>query len=630
MAESPKLGTARSAGEHYLVAVSGSRNSEYLIRWAAAAVRRGGGIWTALHVRSAEAEGDQTNLDRNLDLARKLGADVISIPAEDVAAALVRYARIKQATALVIGKADSLSAAFRERKSVMERILRESGDLNIVLLRGDSPDLPRKRPDAFPFASMPLRDYLLVFGIMTAVTVFGFLVHWFIGYRSIAIFYLLGIISVALVAGRGAVFLGAALSALGWNFVFVPPIFGFAFRNWEDAILFSSFFLSALVVGFLTSRLKRNEAVLSVREERMAMLYGFSRLLSRTRGTEEIAAVSASYLSYSLGAKVSVLLRGRNGRLEVDEGQAERADEAVAERCLSVNGQETDADGRWYFPLTSPDHPLGVLVVEGIDKGEPPGEVRELFATLSGNIGLAVEREAHKSAVESERLSRTLLNHVSHELRTPLTTIKGSVSALLETQAPAAASEETAFRVALLTETLAAADKLNDVVENLLAISRLEAGALRPHPEPTDLVELFGAARDSLREELGDRQVLIDPSCADVDLFADPALMVQVIRNLLRNFAAYTPVGATLRVSAGTDGAFRTLRLADDGPGIPLHELPHLFETFSRGSNGARRPGCGLGLSICRGIVEAHGGTISAESGPGGGFAVTLRVPIKE
>jgi len=629
MAESPKFGTARSAGEHYLVAVSGSRNSEYLIRWAAAAVRRGGGIWTALHVRSAEAEGDQTNLDRNLDLARKLGADVISIPAEDVAAALIRYARIKQATALVIGKTDSPSAAFRERKSVMERILRESGDLNIVLLRGDSPDLPRKRREAVLFASMPLRDYLLVFSIMAAVTVFGFLVHWFIGYRSIAIFYLLAIISVALVAGRGAVFLGAALSALGWNFVFIPPTFGFAFRNWEDAILFSSFFLSALFVGFLTSRLKRNEAVLSIREERMAMLYGFSRLLSRTRGTEEIAAVSASYLSYSLGAKVSVLLRGWNGRLEVDEGEARRADEVVAERCLLVNGQETDADGRWYFPLTSPDHPLGVLVVEGVDKGEPPGEVRELFATLSGNIGLAVEREAHKSAAESERLSRTLLNHVSHELRTPLTTIKGSVSALLETQTPAA-TEEVAFRVALLTETLAAADKLNDVVENLLAISRLEAGALRPHPEATELMELFGAARDSLRDELGDRQVLIDPSCADVDLFVDPALMVQVIRNLLRNFAAYTPVGATLRVSAGTEGAFRTLLLADDGPGVPLHEVPRLFETFSRGSNGARRPGCGLGLSICRGIVEAHGGTISAESGTDGGFAVTIRVQIKE
>jgi two-component system sensor histidine kinase KdpD len=630
MAESLKFGTARSAGEHYLVAVSGSRNSEYLIRWAAAAVRRGGGVWTAMHVRSADGEGEQTSLEANLDLARRLGADVISIPAEDVASALVRYARIKRATALVIGKTDSLSAAFRERKSVMERILRESGDLNIVLLRGDSPDLPRKRREAVPFASMPLRDYLLVFGIMGAVTVFGFVVHWFIGYRSIAVFYLLGIISVALVAGRGAVFLGAALSALGWNFVFVPPTFGFAFRNWEDAILFSSFFLSALFVGFLTSRLKRNEAVLSVREERMAMLYGFSRLLSRTRGTEEIAAVSASYLSYSLGAKVSVLLRGRNGRLEVDEGQAGRVDEAVAERCLSVNGQETDADGRWYFPLTSPDHPLGVLVVEGIDKGEPPGEVRELFATISGNIGLAVEREAHKSAAESERLSRTLLNHVSHELRTPLTTIKGSVSALLETQAPSAATEESAFRVALLTETLAAADKLNDVVENLLAISRLETGALRPHPEATDLMELFGAARDSLREELGDRQVLIDPSCADVDLFADPALMVQVIRNLLRNFAAYTPVGATLRVSAGTDGEFRTLLLADDGPGVPLHELPRLFETFSRGSNGARMPGCGLGLSICRGIVEAHGGTISAQSGTDGGFAVTIRVPIKE
>lgn len=630
MAESPKFGSARSAGEHYLVAVSGSRNSEYLIRWVAAAVKRGGGVWSAVHVRSEESDGERSIVDRNLELARKLGADVISIPAEDIPAALLRYARIKRATALVIGKNDGFSAAFRER-SVMERILRDSGDLNVVLLRGEAPDLPRRGRDSILRVSVPLRDGILVFGIMAAVTAFGFLAHWFIGYRSIAVFYLLGIISVALVAGRGAVFLGAALSAVGWNFVFVPPRLKFSFRNPEDAILFASFFLSALAVGFLTSRLKRNEKDLSVREERMAMLYGFSRLLSRTRGTQEIGAVSASYLSYSLGAKVSVFLKGANGRLEADEASTGRVDEVIAERCLRANAQETDSVGRWYFPLTAPDQPLGVLVVEGLDKGDPPGEARELFATLSGNIGLAVEREAHKSAAESERLSRTLLNHVSHELRTPLTTIKGSVSALLETRTAAAAgTEETAFRVALLSETLTAADKLNGVVENLLAISRLEAGALRPHPEATDLMELFGAARDSLRDELEDRRVLIDPSCADVDLFVDPALMVQVFRNILRNFSAYTPGNATLRVSSGADGAFRTLRLDDDGPGLPLHELSRLFEPFSRGSNGARRSGCGLGLSICKGIVEAHGGAIAVESGRDGGFAVILRVPIEE
>lgn len=624
------FGGPRSAVEHYLVAVSGSRNSEYLLRWTAAAVRRSGATWTVVHVRSWESEEAPGVLDANLDLARKLGAEVFSIPAEDIAVALVRYARIKKATALVIGKSEEAPSSFRERKSVMERILRDSGDLNVILLRGEAPSLRRRRRFPFFHFTTPLRDFVVVLGIVGVVTLLGFLVHWVVGYQSITVFYLLGIISGALVAGRSAVYFGAALSALCWNFAFVPPRLKFSFHNLEDTLLFASFFVSALVVGFLTTRLKRNEAALSVREERMAMLYGFSRLLSRTRGAEEIASVAAAYLSDYLGAEVSVLLKGRKGGLEIGDGVSGQVDEAIAMACLEENEFVSDGSGRWYFPLTGPERPLGVLCFEGLSDRDPRGEGKELFSTLSGNIALAIERETHRTAVESERLSRTLLNHVSHELRTPLTTIKGSVSALLESSPEApSGGEEAEFRSELLSQTLVAADKLNDLVENLLAMSRLESGVLSTHPEDTDVTELIGAARESLRDELEGRVVTIDPTCAGVEFFVDPALMVQVFRNVLRNFIAYTPVGSSLRVSASSDDRKCEVRLADDGPGIAPHEFPSIFETFSRGANGARHPGCGLGLSICKGIIEAHGGSIRAEPSDGGGFTVVFCLPAR-
>ncbi|MFA6508521.1 MAG: universal stress protein, partial [Treponemataceae bacterium] len=209
-------------GGHYLVAVSGSGNSEYLIRWTSAAAKRLNATWTALHVRSAASEADPLALEKNLELARSLGAEVLSIPDEDIAVSLIRYARIKKATSLVIGKAGDGAASFLTKRSVMENILRESGDIDLIVLRGKSP-VPSRTRSLF-FARLPsvFRGLPIALTAVSGVTTFGLLALPTLGYRSVSILYLLAVISLPFACSRASVFFGAALSVLAWDYLFIP------------------------------------------------------------------------------------------------------------------------------------------------------------------------------------------------------------------------------------------------------------------------------------------------------------------------------------------------------------------------------------------------------------------------
>ncbi|MFA6508777.1 MAG: ATP-binding protein, partial [Treponemataceae bacterium] len=406
----------------------------------------------------------------------------------------------------------------------------------------------------------------------------------------------------------------------------------------EDVLMFFAFFLAAFVGGFLTSRLKEKEAALSLREERMALLYGFTRALSRVRGVEEVASLCSTYVSEHLNMEIKAYLRKANGHLDLSRALGEEKEsysvpnEKVARKCFAENLTIEDVDDRLYMPLGSPDSVFGVLIIAAKGRKTLKGETREVLATLAGNMALALERELlaaenaeHKMATESARLTKVLLNHVSHELRTPLTTIKGSVSGLLDV----GSADDPDLRRELLSETLIAADKLNALVEDLLSMSRLETGTLRPRLEKTYVAELLGVTQESLKPELLGRIIAIDPSCSDAEFEIDPVMMVQVFRNIVRNFIAYTPSDAILRIDAEVGENETVVRFADNGPGVPERELPALFDTFFRGSNSNKKQGCGLGLSICRGIVEAHGGKIRAFATAGGGLTIETVLPLR-
>ncbi len=624
-------------GGHFIAAVTGSGNSEYLIRWTEATSRRLGAAWTALHVRVPGQDEDASSLERNLSLARNLGAEVSTVADGDVPGCLVRYARRKGATALIIGKAGDEKDPFRGPRSLMEEILRESGDLDVIILRGKTPVPPGKRPSPPGPGRVSVRELFYAAGALAAVTSLGLLGQPVLGYRSVSILYLLAIIILPFFCGRLAVFAGAAASALLWNFLFIPPRMTFSIGSLEDVLMFTAFFLAAFVGGFLTTRLKEKESTLSLQERRMAFLYGFTRAVSGVRGAEDVARFAEDYLERHLRLRASIRLGidGRDLRAAVEHEGAEaapgfRAD--LAERSFRTGECVADGEDRLYLPLGSQGSMLGVLFVTGNGEREIHGELRELLAALAGNLVLALEREAlsaenerNKMASETARLSRILLHHVSHELRTPLTTIKGSVSGLLEGDT----AEDPRLRRELLSETMIAANRLNMVVEDLLVMSRLESGRLSPHPELVYVGELLGAARQTLGVELGERTIVLEEASRDSEIEADPVLMVQVFRNILRNFAAYTKPGARLTVETESDTDSAAVRFSDNGPGVPDREMGHLFDTFFRGSRSSARPGTGLGLSICRGIVEVQGGTVQAARSVEGGLSITMRLPMR-
>jgi two-component system sensor histidine kinase KdpD len=282
-----------------------------------------------------------------------------------------------------------------------------------------------------------------------------------------------------------------------------------------------------------------------------------------------------------------------------------------------------------YIPLLTPDAAVGVM---GIALGEGKAWLQDhedslqmLGRTLSLSIErelLAMENRKNLMAQESERLGRVLLNTVSHELRTPLTTIKGSITALMD---PAAGSDAET-RGLLLAETLTAADRLNAIVENLLSMSRLESGMLRLKKSPTDVFDLVSVVADALRRQSKDHplSLVVDEEVPPV--LMDFILMVQVLTNILTNAARHTPPRTPIQLAVERTGNGVTFTIADEGPGVAPDELPHLFETFFRGKKAATG-GVGLGLSICKGIVEAHGGRIAAFINRKGGLSISIVLP---
>lgn len=638
-----KNGRSQDRGGHYLVAVTGSVNSEYLLRWTDATARRLGAEWTALHISDPEGDDDQAGISRNMALARELGAETVSISDRDVAAAVVRYARAHKATSLVVGKTGDDALGLPGDSGIASAILESSGDLDVVLLRGKAPVKFRGRGLGLHYRRDRFRGIGYAALGLSAVTALGLLGQPVLGYRSISILYLLTVIILPFACSRAVVVASAAAGTLLWNFLFIPPKLTFSIASIEDVLMYAAFFIAAIVGGYMTSRLKEKESALSLRERRMAFLYGYSRAVSRVRGLDGIAGFTESYLGHNLGLTSRVWLnQGGAGTDRAIAGsandenpdRAEGFDAGLAEACVRSGRSLGDGEDRLYLPLESQDAVIGALYVAGGGGKTIKGESRELLQTLAGNLALAVERESlsaenerNKMAAESARLSKILLDHVSHELRTPLTTIKGSVSGLLE----GTMADDPGLRSTLLGDAMAAADRLDALVEDLLDMSRLEAGKLKPKPELIYVGELAGAAISSLGADLGSdlggRKVELDASAKDFEIEADPALMVQVFKNILRNFGAYTTPGANMIIGAEALSDATVVRFEDDGPGVPQKELPRLFETFFRGSGGEAAKGCGLGLAICKGIVEVHGGSIKATRGRERGLVISISLP---
>ncbi|HTH48705.1 MAG TPA: sensor histidine kinase KdpD [Candidatus Limnocylindria bacterium] len=638
-------------GDRLMVAVSASPLSAQLIRWTRRTADSLHAEWLGVHVESARhAVGTApAQLTKNLALARELGAEVVTTADEDFARGLLRVARQHNVTQIVVGKPGGNRLAQLLGMRRLNRLLRESGSVDIHVVRADPAGTDRGVPATVASPRSFERDvdrsgaeqYGTAIGVIAAVSFANAFLAPLLGYRAVALTYLFGVVGLAMILGRGPILLAAALSALVWNFFFLPPRYTFYITNVEDGLMFGLYFVVAAVLGQLVARVRAQELANRRREERATALYLLTRDLADAATVHDVVRAVVKQVGEIFHTRVALLPTDAQGRLEATPHPASTLNLSEKEHGVAAWAHEhAQAAGRFtdnlplaealHLPLRAGERAAGVLSVQ-LDVLTPPTlDQRDLLEAFARQTALVLDRQRLRDAehssrliAESERLGKTLLNSISHELRTPLAAITSATSGLRE------AGPLTPVQVALAGEIGEASDRLNRLVRNLLDVARLEAGHLRPHLDWCDPADLCQVALKNVRAQLAGRTVTVNAPAGLPLLKADFVLLDQAIGNLLANVAAHTPAGTPVELTARQADGELLIEVADHGPGLGAEDLSRVFEKFYRAGS-ARAGGTGLGLSIVKGFVEANGGTVEAANRPGGGAIFTIRLPVTD
>jgi len=638
------IGKVWPTAERILVCVSPGPESARLIRAAKRMADRLGAPWIAAYVETpAQLRLPAEVRDRviqTLRLAEQLGAETATLPGQKMSEALLAFARARNVTKIVVGKPRRPLWRRIVLGSIVDALVRGSGDIDIDVISGEREDVP----SIAPVLRRSLPTDWLPYGWATAIVAVASGIAWltlpFFELANLVMVYLLGIVVVATRYGRGPSFMASVLSVAALDFFFVPPVFTFAVSDARYVFTFLVMLLVGIVISGLATRIRAQAVAASQREERTAALYAMSRELASTRGVDPLLTIAAQHISEVFRSQVVVLLPDASTSLAPWSGAQFTLDanELGVARWVHEHHQPAGLGtatlpgaSALYLPLQAPRGPVGVLGVRPADRHalDAPDQLHQL-ETFANQTALAIERaqladEAQHAEVriETERLRNSLLSSVSHDLRTPLATITGAASTILEN----GARLDAQTRQDLLESVREEADRLNRLVQNLLEMTRLESGALQLRREWHPLEEVIGAALSRLGNQLADRRVdtNVPPDLPLVPI--DDVLIEQVLINLLDNAIKYTPRSSPIRIIATATDVAVTVEVADRGPGVPRGEEDKVFEKFYRGKPAEGR-GAGLGLAICQAIVKAHGGHIWAQNLPEGGVAFLFTLPL--
>lgn len=631
-----------AAGERLAVCVSPSPLSQKLIRTTCRLARELNAEWYAIYVETPRHTtfntSTQAQIRFNLKLAEELGAHVVTITSDRVSDALVNYARSHNITQIVVGK--PLQSRWLEllRGSVVDELVRKSGSIDVyVISSSDHKDTPVKFELFRPHFSWV--HYLWATIVVSLTTLVGLGLYAFISPTNLVMLYLLAVVIAAVRFGRGSAMVAAMLSVVAFDVFFVPPRFTFAVSDAEYLITFVGLFMVGGVIANLAARLHEHAQAVQRQEADTSALYGLSRDISATVELEAILQAALQHINLSFGCEVGIFMpQDAQLRLvKVTQGFPNDSNEMAvalwAFSHLQKAGCGTDtlpAAQVQYLPLKTAQNPVGVLGVYFLGGTPPPLERVYLLEAFANQTALGIEAvnlaESAKQAEllrETEKLQSALLNSISHDLRTPLVTITGALSSLHDQFD----LYDEATRIELLEGAWEEAERLNRLVSNLLEMTRLEAHAMTLHQVPCDVQEIIGVALNRLQTSLAHRQVsvTIPPDLPPIE--ADFVLIVQVLVNLLDNAVKYSPDATPIEIKVSHQQAMVALHVADCGIGITPQHLDKIFDKFYR-ANPNDTGGIGLGLSICQGIVEAHGGHIQASNRVGGGAIFTLTLPI--
>jgi len=635
------------AGETIMVCINMKPRGPRLIR---AARQMAAGLhakWIAVyvqiprHLRQPQTERDR--LVQTLRLAEQLGAEVVTLSGENITQELLSYARSRNVTKIIVGK--PVRSWWKEWMfgSVVSDLVHQSGEIDIYVITGEA-------GESQPLARRSLRRtskrsgyaYALL-GVLIA-TAIAWLMFPYFGLANIIMMYLIAVVVVAIRCGRGPSVVASVLSVGAFDFFFVPPYFSFAVSDIQYLLTFAVMLVVALVISNLAVRIREQAGLARYREKRMGVLYAMSRDLATHRGTGLLCHLAAKHLREVFDSQVVIFLADADKRLQLQRGETlyfefDPKEAGVAQWVFEHNeraGLGTDTlpgASALYLPLVGSAGPIGVVAVRPTETSRllEPDQLH-LLESLVNQVALATERarlseEAERAhvRVETERMRNAILSSVSHDLRTPLATITGAASSLVEEQKEL----DPAARRELSRSIYREADRLDRLLKNLLDMMRIEAGAVQLSKEWHPVDEVVGAGLARLEGRLRDHAIntAFPPDLPLV--LVDGVLLEQVVINLVENAVKYAPRGSTIDLSASASDREVVIEVADRGPGIPVGEETRIFDKFYR-AKPAREGGVGLGLTICRGIIEAHGGRIWAENRHGGGAVFRFTIPLLE
>jgi two-component system sensor histidine kinase KdpD len=629
--------------ELVLAGVGPSPASAGVIRAAARLAASLQARWSAVTVESRQppSAAGQRRLEEHLRLAQSLGGEVVRLSGRGVAEALLSHAYDRNATRIVVGRPTRSRLRDFLRGSIVDTLVRESGgiEVHVVALAEDQmQSMKRGRTNPPP---VPWAGFALALALVAAVTGVASLARAILPDTEIVMGYLLAIMIVAFFYGRGPALAAAGLSVAAYDVFFVPPLYQFTVDDVRHVLTFAMMFAVGLVISSLTATLRRQSSEARLRERRTADLYALVRALADAGDAEDAAAIGARHAAAVTGMEATMLLRipggpdstgtPGDGDEGLDEGEATVARWVFEHNLPAGRGTDTHAGSAVLcLPVATGMAALGVLVLRPAGRQPPDAEQRAFLEVFVRQIALALERirlggEARAAGLRAraEEIRSSLLSSVSHDLRTPLAAITGAATALRVDRGRL----DPALRTELLETVCDEAGRMDRLIGDLLDMVRLEAGRISLRREWVPLEEIVGSALHRLEPRLEGRDLAVDLP-ADLPLvLVDPVLFEHLLHNLVENALKHT--SGPVEVSAMAAEGHVVIDVADRGPGIPPGAEQKVFERFYRGP-AARGPGMGLGLSICRSIVQIHDGSISVERRSGGGAVFRIRLPMLE
>jgi two-component system sensor histidine kinase KdpD len=641
------------ARERILVCVGPNAGGEQLVRAAARLAASLKADWLAIYVETPRLQRlgavRRDALLATLRLAQELGAATATLAADDLASSILTYARSRNVSKLVIGRSRRRALSRLLDPPLPDRLSELAADLDVYVVSRSVDEKPGQASSGTP-AGLLLETphdagwpgYGWAAAICAVVSLVAAAAQLVVDLENVIMLYLLAVVWVTVRFGRGPGLLASFLSVLTFDFFFVPPSLSFTVRDTQYLLTFAMMLTVALIISSLAARLRYQARIATFRERRTNALFDLGKELAGALTTAQIIDIGCRHLRGEFRAQVALLLPDAR-----DEVHPARAGETAA--CLrspdlgvaqwvydhhepaGLGTHTLPASPALYLPLRAPMRTRGVLALA---PEEPrlialPEQYR-LLETFAAQIALALERVHYVEvaqdalvAMESERMRNALLSTLSHDLRTPLTAIVGLSSAVLKQleDAPVAQRE-------LAHDLHEEAHRMSGMVSNLLDMARLQGRSVQLNRQWQTLEEVVGTALRATARVLGSRDIRVSLPEDLPLLHFDAVLLERVLVNLLENAAKYTPTESPIAIGAASDADAVHVWVDDLGPGLPPGMEDRIFDRFTRGERETSRPGTGLGLALCRAIIEAHGGHIRAENRAGGGARFAFTLPL--